>query len=410
MKKYIIAVSLIFVAFPSAAQQTRRLTLNQCIDFAMKGSNDIKIAEKGVERAKIMQGTAWEMEKTELSLSQDPTSGGSPDNSISLTQAIEFPTVYAARRSQLKAEAKAEQSKAEITRRQLSADIASLYFQLAYQMENIRILQKNDSYLANYQKVASKRYETGEARQIESLSAKRMLMENRQELVAAQTDFSASQRQLAALMNIVGSIVPAEDSLVMIEWKGREYNFMQTAEGQYAQDKLQVADRGVRVAKSGYAPSLSLSLRNQLVISSWNPYHADRTKFDSGNFMGFEVGIGVPIFFGATKAKVKAAKKEREMAELEMQQTEKLRKQEYATCLDNVSRMQQKVNYYNTAGKNTADEMMRIGSIEYENGEISYLEYISIAQDFIDARMKRAAAINGYNQAVVSLMRLTGGI
>ena len=54
--------------------------------------------------------------------------------------------------------------------------------------------------------------------------------------------------------------------------------------------------------------------------------------------------------------------------------------------------------------------MMRIGSIEYENGEISYLEYISIAQDFIDARMKRAAAINGYNQAVVSLMRLTGGI
>ena len=126
--------------------------------------------------------------------------------------------------------------------------------------------------------------------------------------------------------------------------------------------------------------------------------------------MGFEVGIGVPIFFGATKAKVKAAKKEREMAELEMQQTEKLRKQEYTTCLDNVGIMQQKVNYYNTAGKNTADEMMRIGSIEYENGEISYLEYISIVQDYIDAKKKRATAINDYNQAVVSLMRLTGGI
>lgn len=410
MKKFIIAVGLVFTTISSTAQQTRQLTLRQCIDSAIKGSNSIKIAEKGVERAKIMQGTAWDIEKTELSLAQDPTSGGSPDNSISLTQKIEFPTVYAARHSQLKAETKAELSRVEMTRRQLSADIASLYCLLAYQMENIRILQKNETYLENYHRVASKRYESGETKQVESLSAKRILMENEQEMATAKTDFSAVQRKLTVMMNVDYPVVPAEDSLVMIEWKGGDYNFMQTAEGQYVQDKLHVADRGIKVAKSGYAPSLSLSLRNQLVISSWNPYHADRTKFDGGNFMGFEVGIGLPIFFGATKAKVKAAKKEREMAELEMQQTERVRKQEYADCLANVGRAQQKANYYNTEGKNTADEMMRIGSIEYENGEISYLEYINIVQDYIDAVKKRAAAINEYNQAVVSLMRLTDGI
>ena len=29
-----------------------------------------------------------------------------------------------------------------------------------------------------------------------------------------------------------------------------------------------------------YAPSLSLSLRNQMVISSWDPYHVNRNRFE----------------------------------------------------------------------------------------------------------------------------------
>lgn len=410
MKRHIIITGMILIAAQAIAQQPRQMSLRQCIDTAMKGNINIKVAAKGIERAKAMQGTAWDLDKTELSLAQDPTSGGSPDNSISITQQIEFPTVYAARHSQLKAETKAEQSKAEMLRREICADIASLYWQLTYEKERLDILRQQDSCLASYNDIASKRYKAGESRQMENLSAKRMLMENIQEMADAKAGIAATQRRLMTLMNTDYTIEPTEKGLKMIEKRALDYNFMLTAEGQYAQDKLNVADKAIKVARNGYAPSLSLSLRNQLVISSWNPYHADRTKFDGGNFMGFEVGIGIPLFYGATKAKVKAAKKEREMAELEMQQIEALRRQEYSTSIEAVSMARNKADYYNTQGKKTAEEMMRIGSIEYKNGEITYLEYVNIMQSYIESKLKRAAAINEYNQAVISLMRITDGL
>ena len=65
--------------------------------MALEKNPQMQVANKSVERAKALQGTAWEIDKTELSLSQDPTSGGSPDNALSLSQSIEFPTYYIAR-------------------------------------------------------------------------------------------------------------------------------------------------------------------------------------------------------------------------------------------------------------------------------------------------------------------------
>ena len=392
------------------AQQPERLSLQQCVDIAMGGNAGVKAAEKSVERAKALQGTAWDLDKTSLSLSQDPTSGGSPDNAVSVTQEMEFPTLYVARRRQLKAETSAERSRADMVRAQLGADVASLYWQMVYQGEMIKILQRHDNMLARYESVATKRYEAGETRQVESLSARRMRMENSQELSSARSELAALQRQMVALLGTDRVMLPAEDSLVMLSGNGISYNFSQTAEGRYANDRIAVADRAVGVAKNGYAPTLSLSLRNQLVLSSWNPYDTDRSKFSGGNFMGFEVGVGVPIFYGATKARVKAAKKEREIAELEMRQTELQRNQEYAAGLARLETARQKAEFYLGKGADNMSEMMRIGSVEYENGEISYIEYMDIMQNAIDADIRRADAVNGYNQAVVSLRRLTGGM
>ena len=83
--------------------QTRKVSLQECINMALEKNPQMQVANKSVERAKALQGTAWEIDKTELSLSQDPTSGGSPDNALSLSQSIEFPTYYIARHKQLKA-------------------------------------------------------------------------------------------------------------------------------------------------------------------------------------------------------------------------------------------------------------------------------------------------------------------
>lgn len=388
--------------------QTRKVSLQECINMALEKNPQMQVANKSVERAKALQGTAWEIDKTELSLSQDPTSGGSPDNALSLSQSIEFPTYYIARHKQLKAETQAERSKAAVVRLSLENDVKAAYYQAVYQAERLRVLESQDSLLAQYRTLAEKRYKVGETRQLELLSAERLQRENKMEVLAAHNELETAQLLLSRLVGSVETVEPKEDSLLPLDWKQASYNYSQTPDGQYSADRLKVSEQAVRVAKNGFAPSLSLSLRNQLVISSWNPYDQDRSRFDGGNFMGFEVGVGIPLFYGATRAKVKAARKEREMIALEIKEQEQLRQQEYLSALSRMNAAYVRYTYYNEEGRERSDKMAEQGLLEYSQGEISYLEYMNVLQESIDLRLKRASALNDYNQCVLVMEKLCG--
>lgn len=410
MTRFFIIVSFALLSLPTMAQQGKKMPLKQCMDIGLTNNYGIKAAEKGVERAKAMQGTAWDLDKTEISLGQDPTSGGSPDNALSFTQQMDFPTVYVAKGKLLKAETQVERGKTDIAKQQLRTDIASIYYQLVYKQELIGILQVQDSVIGKFCSIAAKRHEAGEARKLEKLTMDRKLMDNRHELLQAENDFATLQKQMMALMNVAEPMVPAESKLEALNSDVSTFEFSNTAEGRLAQDKIEVADRAVTLAKNGFAPSLSLSLRDQLVISSWNPYHQDRSRFSGGNFMGFEVGIGVPLFFGATKAKVKAAKRDREIADLEMRQNEAQRRQDYYVLLNKLSVAREKMDYYNGDGSRQVNEMARLAETEYGNGEITYLEFANVLDESVAHAMKRASAINDYNQVVISLLQANGEI
>lgn len=388
--------------------QTRKVSLQECINMALEKNPQMQVANKSVERAKALQGTAWEIDKTELSLSQDPTSGGSPDNALTLSQSIEFPTYYIARHKQLKAETQAERSRAAVVRLSLENDVKAAYYQAVYQAERLRVLESQDSLLAQYRTLAEKRYKAGETRQLELLSAERLQRENKMEVLAAHNELETAQLLLSRLVGSVETVEPKEDSLLPLDWKQASYNYSQTPDGQYSADRLKVSEQAVRVAKNGFAPSLSLSLRNQLVISSWNPYDQDRSRFDGGNFMGFEVGVGIPLFYGATRAKVKAARKEREMIALEIKEQEQLRQQEYLSALSRMNAAYVRYTYYNEEGRERLDKMAEQGLLEYSQGEISYLEYMNVLQESIDLRLKRASALNDYNQCVLVMEKLCG--
>ncbi len=388
--------------------QTRKVSLQECINMAVEKNPQMQVANKSVERAKALQGTAWEIDKAELSLSQDPTSGGSPDNALSLSQSIEFPTYYIARHKQLKAETQAERSKAAVVRLSLENDVKAAYYQAVYLAERLRVLESQDSLLAQYRTLAEKRYKAGETRQLELLSAERLQRENKMEVLAAHNELETAQLLLSRLVGSVETVEPKEDSLLPLDWKQASYNYSQTPDGQYSADRLKASEQAVRVAKNGFAPSLSLSLRNQLVISSWNPYDQDRSRFDGGNFMGFEVGVGIPLFYGATRAKVKAARKEREMIALEIKEQEQLRQQEYLSALSRMNAAYVRYTYYNEEGRERSDKMAEQGLLEYSQGEISYLEYMNVLQESIDLRLKRASALNDYNQCVLVMEKLCG--
>lgn len=389
-----------------------KMTLQQCFQLADRQNLALQSGRKAVEKAQVMQGTAWDLDKTEIAFSQNPASSGDTDNGLTFSQSIEFPTVYTARRGQLKAETQAEKSRLNVTSQQLRLEIANVYYAMLYQTHRLQILLQQDSVIQRYCDVAGKRYKAGEARQLEFLSADRMRNDNRLEMTKVKNEAENLQTALMALLNTTTPVVPAADNLVISQRSpmNAAFNYQQTADAQYQKDLITALDKEVKCAKTGYAPSLSLALRSQLLIDSWDPYHINRQRFTEGNFFGFEVTVGVPIFFGATKAKVKAAQKDREMAQMAMQQEQREKERDYQQGYRRLQNASQRMEYYSGENLVKAKDIERLSTLEYENGEISYVEYANALQEAIDMRLKQAEVINEYNEAVLALMALNNSL
>ena len=389
-----------------------KMTLQQCFQLADRQNLALQSGRKAVEKAQVMQGTAWDLDKTEIAFSQNPASSGDTDNGLTFSQSIEFPTVYSARRGQLKAETQAEKSRLNVTSQQLRLEIANVYYAMLYQTHRLQILLQQDSVIQRYCDVAGKRYKAGEARQLEFLSADRMRNDNRLEMTKVKNEAENLQTALMALLNTTTPVVPAADNLVISQRSpmNAAFNYQQTADAQYQKDLISALDQEVKCAKTGYAPSLSLALRSQLLIDSWDPYHINRQRFTEGNFFGFEVTVGVPLFYGATKAKVKAAQKDREVALLAMQQEQREKERDYKQGYNRLQNAIKRMEYYSGENMAKAKDIERLSTLEYENGEISYVEYANALQEAIDMRLKQADVINEYNEAVLALMGLNNSL
>ena len=420
-KNNIVLASLLLLTHLSSAAGVQgfdasipgeKMTLQQCFQLADRQNLALQSGRKAVEKAQVMQGTAWNLDKTEIAFSQNPASSGDTDNGLTFSQSIEFPTVYTARRGQLKAETQAEKSRLNVTSQQLRLEIASAYYAMLYQTHRLQILLQQDSVIQRYCDVAGKRYKAGEARQLEFLSADRMRNDNRLEMTKVKNEAENLQTALMALLNTTTPVVPAADNLVISQRSpmNAAFNYQQTADAQYQKDLISALDQEVKCAKTGYAPSLSLALRSQLLIDSWDPYHINRQRFTEGNFFGFEVTVGVPLFYGATKAKVKAAQKDREVALLAMQQEQREKERDYQQGYRRLQNASQRMEYYSGENLVKAKDIERLSTLEYENGEISYVEYTNALQEAIDMRLKQAEVVNEYNEAVLALMALNNSL
>ena len=194
-----------------------KMTLEQCFQLADKQNLTLQAGRKSIERAKVMEGTAWDVDKTEIAFGQNPASSGDTDNALAFSQGIEFPTVYTARRGQLKAETQAEKSRLGVTNQQIKLEIASAYYAMLYQTHRLSILQRQDSILDRYCDVAEKRYKAGEARQLEFLTAERLRNENHLEMVNVKSEAENKQLELMALLNTDQPVLPAESYLIALE-------------------------------------------------------------------------------------------------------------------------------------------------------------------------------------------------
>ena len=406
-------VSALFIAATchvASYSQTLTLTLDECIEAALTDGLAMKAGRISADRADILKGTAFDVDQTAVTFGQE-TGGGGPDNAITVSQDFEFPTVYVARHKALKAEAELERSNLNVTRSEVVRDVTACYYSLLYTGRTLELRRKQDARYKEYMQTVDTKFANGEVGRLDQINAQRAYQLNDIELKKTLDAYNAQCAALAELLNSDMDVAPADTGLTPIAsdiMPAAEIDFASTPRGEQSMNQIRLSERNLALTRQGYMPGISLAATTQLFLKGFNPYHVDRQPFKEGSFLGFEVGVSVPLFFGAQRAKTRAAAREVELARNMKIQAERTSATEYSNTLNSFATAKRNLDYYSRTAMPQADEIERLSEASYLHGEIGYAEHIQNLESAMEIRLLHAEAINEYNQTIIQLNFLQG--
>lgn len=125
-------------------------------------------------------------------------------------------------------------------------------------------------------------------------------------------------------------------------------------------------------------------------------YYNGWNRFNSVN-----VGVSIPLTFGATKARIQSLEYQKQAAE----NNAKLQQQQLTTQFDTAMRQYRQdvdqYNYYVQQAIPNAEKIAKAAQLGYRTGDISYVEYLFALQTSTNIQLKYLESIQQVNQSVV---------
>lgn len=404
MKKsgFIIILMILGTMFPVRGEV---MTLEQCVDSALVYSPSVAVAALEIERARVMKGTAFNPPMTEITLKQETTGGGGPENGVYFGQQFDFPTLYVARHRSLQAQGDLAASRFDLLVRDIRKEVAAAYCSLQYSKELLRLNSELGTVYDEFCRLAEVRLKEGETSPLELLNARRVSEKNAMERQQEQQNYRQWQLELQRLTGCEGVEADNWDTELIVAEES-SFDFASTARGTVALKEIAVAEREYSVVKNELLPEIRIGATVQALIKSFNPYNVERLPFGKGNFMGFEVGISVPLFFGAQASRIKAADVDRKISLLNLETVENQVMSERTKLQSEIASEATRLKYYRETALPQAEEIRRIATVSYELGDIDYMEYISNLETAYTIYREYASSLNAYRQSMILLEAL----
>lgn len=410
MPKLVIVLAVIFMGSlgTQAMAQQKPLSLDSAIAKALRNNLEVRSSGLVVAQAKALQKSGVDLPKTEVVLTQDPTSGGNMDNAIGITQNIAWPGLYAKQRKLLNQQSTLALRSYQASQANITRAVRNAWYTQALFQETLRILDYQDSLYAGFVKKAEIRFKTGETSNLELMSARNKYQEIKTMKIGALADLKTNELALQQLLNTQEPIVVESQSLPIFLAAAAPFQADKNASLGVAQQEVEVANAKIGVERSKNMPDFILGYNQQLVVSGFNPANISRTYSPGTRIAGIQVGVALPLFNQAGRAKVKAEKIGVEVAKTNFENAQSQVKLAYEQELQHYQKFKQLVDYYLKTGLKQADEQLRIAQVSFNLGEIGYIEYIQNTSAAVQAKLAYLETVSQLNQSAIQLQYLKG--
>ncbi|MHA4811313.1 CusA/CzcA family heavy metal efflux RND transporter [Flavitalea flava] len=419
----IMVLGLAFLStIPATAQVNdplaNKMNLEGLIDSAKNRNLRLRLAIMEVQQNKALQSTYFDPAKTNFLLIQDPTSGGNIDNAIGVSQSFAMPGYYKRQKEMLNQQTILADKFRHLTEAGLIREVKLAYISYLYGLEKIRLLQYQDNIYRNFSTKAALRYQTGETSKLEKLTAENKYQEILLIKKEAEEDIEVSKLELQQLLNTREPILLADTTLpvwsIPVEAGSTSDSISDSTTpgsglnsehplSDYFKQQVNVRTSAVKWEKARMLPEFTLGYSHQLVLSGFDPAKINRSYFTGTRMAGFQIGLAVPLFNTAGKARVNAGRVGVSLAEIQREQASLELRTQAGAWDHQYQKHRQTLLYYQSIGLKQADEQIRIAQFAFGKGEIGYIEFIQSIGLAIQSKLQYLTALQQYDQAIIQV-------
>ncbi|PTX59758.1 cobalt-zinc-cadmium resistance protein CzcA [Kordia periserrulae] len=391
-----ISIVLLLCTMSVFSQETKEVTLNDLILLAKENNAGLKANSLAIQQAETNVKTAFSFDKTLVYYSLDQNNlaaNNKPLRVFGVQQDFLFPTVYFSEKKVQQAQQALTSSQFSVEEKALTRNVTASFYSYQIAKEKATLYKTLDSLYTDFAKIAARRFELGETKYLEKITA--ASKQKRIHLAYAEALKNAQQ----AYENVM-KFVQIDDSvyikkIALLKVPRTSISITETAEIAYYKQKVSLSEATRKLEKQKLLPDISVTY-----FQGSNPQLND-------NLYGYQFGLKIPLLFGGQSAKIKAARIAEEIAKEESIEYETQLKAKHKTLELQLTQLEKSLTYFEQEGANLSDEILKTANGSFKNGEIDFYQYIQSLESAYEVKLDYLDKLAQYNETVITLNYLT---
>lgn len=399
--KLVAALLIGIMGFGIQGNAQSVITINnveEAISLAIANNKDLQAHTLKVEQNNRLLPASFDLDKTSIYYHFDENNiapNGFPLKVWGIQQNIPFPTIFGLQKQLIQGQIDLAQQEYGIARRALTKAVAKAYYQIVYLQQLQVQYEALDSLYADFARSAARRFELGETNYLERITAETQQQEISLLIRQNQQAIKAAVLELSRWLQI-------EDDFTVSEMEVNKITLTTRAgfEGLPTNLFYQRASRLSAVKKQLERQKLLPDLQLEY-------FRGSNQNREGPAFNGFQIGLSVPIWFKAQKAKAEAAEVEGlwwQAQSANLLYSLNAKQQQLLATLD---QHREALDFYEENGALLAAELQKTALRSFQEGEIDFFQYILSLDKARKIEIDYLHNLHRYNSIVLEINYIT---
>ena len=382
-----------------------RISLQSAIDTAMKNNLNVKNERLKSEYQQALIKSAANIPQASLNSEYGQINSNYKDSRFGISQSFSFPTVYSNHKKLLEEEYKSAFLSISLREAEIKKVVSQVFSTILILKEKEKLLTETDSIYSEFLQKALIRFKAGESNTLEKATAQTQKDAIYLQLKALKEEINMANLQFRLLLNTTSDIEPyAEQKRMQLIEADKSAIIAGHPLSRISLQQKEIAAANTRLEKSKMLPDLSLGYFNTSIQGTG----ADNIYYPSSKRFGaFNLGIGIPLFTGAQKARINASKLSESIAENTYQNQILNLGTQYSTFKSQYESYLQSTEYFESNSLKEAKLIRETANKQFINGEINYLDWVILNNQTVLIQNSYLDLIRNLNESIINLNYLS---